>query len=87
MKWRLLMLVLLLAACSKVTQENYQKIEEGMTEEQVVALLGKPTETNSVSVLGVSGSVSRWVADDAVITVRFVNGKAGIKSFDKPTRK
>jgi hypothetical protein len=81
------MLVLLLAACSKVTQENYQKIEEGMTEEQVVALLGKPTETNSVSVLGVSGSVSRWVADDAVITVRFVNGKVGIKSFDKPTRK
>ena len=77
------MLVLLLAACSKVTPENYQKIEEGMTEEQVVALLGKPTETNSVSVLG----VSRWVADDAVITVRFVNGKAGIKSFDKPTRK
>jgi hypothetical protein len=87
MKWRLLMLVLLLAACSKVTQENYQKIEEGMTEEQVVALLGKPTETNSVSVLGVSGSVSRWVADDAVITVRLVNGKVGIKSFDKPTRK
>jgi hypothetical protein len=81
------MLVLLLAACSKVTQENYQKIEEGMTEEQVVALLGKPTETNSVSVLGVSGSVSRWVADDAVITVRLVNGKVGIKSFDKPTRK
>jgi hypothetical protein len=81
------MLVLLLAACSKVTQENYQKIEEGMTEEQVVALLGKPTETNSVSVLGVSGTVSRWAADDAVITVRFVNGKVGIKSFDKPTGK
>jgi hypothetical protein len=58
-----------------------------MTEEQVVALLGKPTETNSVSVLGVSGSVSRWVADDAVITVRLVNGKVAIKSFDKPTRK
>jgi hypothetical protein len=38
-------------------------------------------------VLGVSGSVSRWVADDAVITVRLVNGKVAIKSFDKPTRK
>jgi hypothetical protein len=87
MKWRLLVLTLALAACTKVTQENYQKVEEGMTEEQVIALLGKPAETNSVSVLGVSGTVSRWVAGDAVITVRFVNGKAGIKSFDKPTAK
>jgi hypothetical protein len=87
MKWRLFLLVLLLAACSKVTQESYQKIEEGMTEEQVIALLGKPTESNSVSVLGVSGTVSRWVAGDAVITVRFVNGKVGIKSYDKTTSK
>ena len=87
MKWRPLLVALLLAACSKVTPENYQKIEEGMTEEQVIALLGKPTESNSVSVLGVSGTASRWVAGDAVITVRFVNGKVGIKSFDKPTGK
>jgi hypothetical protein len=87
MKWRALVLALLLAACSKVSQENYLKVEEGMTEEQVIALLGKPSESNSVSVLGVSGTVSRWVADDAVITVRFVNGKVGIKSFDKPTGK
>jgi len=87
MKWRLLVLVLVLTACSKVTQENYQKIEEGMTEEQVIALLGRPAESNSVSVLGVSGTVSRWVAGDAVITVRFVNGKVGIKSYDKPTGK
>jgi len=57
MKWRALVLALLLAACSKVTQENYLKIEEGMTEEQVIALLGKPSESNSVSVLGVSGTV------------------------------
>ena len=50
----------------------------------VRAVLGTPTESSSVNVLGVSGTVSRWVADDAVITVRFVNGKAALKSFDKP---
>ncbi len=87
MKRGFLILVFLLAACSKVSEENYRKVEEGMTEEQVVAILGKPTESSSVSVLGIGGTVSRWVSGDAVITVRFVNGKAGLKSYDKPAAK
>jgi hypothetical protein len=74
----------LLAACSKVTQENFLKIQDGMTEEEVIALLGRPTESNSVNILGVSGTASRWVGGDAVITVRFVNGKVALKSYDKP---
>jgi hypothetical protein len=81
---RLLVIVALaLAACSKVTQENFAKIEEGMSEEQVIALLGSPTESNSVNILGVSGTSSRWMSGDAVITVRFVNGKVALKSFEK----
>ncbi|HXM82129.1 MAG TPA: outer membrane protein assembly factor BamE [Burkholderiales bacterium] len=79
-----LVALLLLAACSKVTQENFAKIQEGMSEQQVIALLGAPTESNSVNVLGVSGTASRWVSRDAVITVRFVNGKVALRSFDKP---
>lgn len=83
--WLLPLLVALaIAACSKVTQENFAKIEEGMSEQQVIALLGEPTESNSVNVLGVSGTSSRWVSGDAVINVRFVNGKVALKSFDKP---
>jgi hypothetical protein len=38
-------------------------------------------------VLGVSGTASRWSGGDAVITVRFVNGKVTLKSFDKPVGK
>ncbi len=87
MKRGFLILVFLLAACSKVSEENYRKVEEGMTEEQVVAILGKPTESSSVSVLGIGGTVSRWESGDAVITVRFVNGKVGLKSYDKPAAK
>jgi SmpA / OmlA family len=75
---------LLVAACSKVDQENFLKIQEGMSEEEVIALLGRPTESNSVNLLGVSGTASRWVGRDAVIAVRFVNGKVAFKSFDKP---
>jgi hypothetical protein len=78
---------LLLASCSKVTQENFARVEEGMSEAQVIAILGAPAESNSVTVLGVSGTASRWSGGDAVITVRFVNGKVALKSFDKPAGK
>jgi hypothetical protein len=78
---------LLLTACSRITQENFVKIEQGMPEQEVIALLGSPTESSSVDVLGVSGTSSRWMSGDAQITVRFVNGKVALKSFDKPSPK
>jgi len=52
-------LVLLLAACSKVTQEN----------------LGDRAHRQADGI------------EQRLITVRFVNGKVGIKSYDKPTSK
>ncbi|MEW6687456.1 MAG: outer membrane protein assembly factor BamE [Pseudomonadota bacterium] len=81
-------LALLLAACSKVTQKNFGKIREGMTEQEVHAILGSPSESNTTTVLGISGTASRWASGDSVITIRFVNGKVALSSFDKaPARK
>lgn len=82
-----ILLLCLLAACSKVTQENFTKVQDGMSEAEVHALLGKPDESNSVQVLGVSGTASKWIGGGAVITIRFVNGKVALKSFDKPAAK
>lgn len=76
-------LALTLVACSKVTQENYARIQNGMTEQEVVALLGNATESGSVSVLGVSGGSSKWVDKDVVISIQFVNGEVVGKSFDR----
>ena len=81
------LVALLLLACSKITQENFLKIQEGMSEQEVLSLLGPPTESQSVNILGVSGTASRWVGKDAVIAVRFVNGKVATKFFDKPAGK
>ena len=81
-----LALLLILVACSKVTQENFAKIQDGMTEEQVIAILGKPTESSSVNVLGVSGTSSRWVSGDTVVVVRFVGGKVALKTLDQKTK-
>jgi hypothetical protein len=76
-----------LAACSKVTQENFGKVQNGMTEQEVIAILGNPTESTSRDVLGITGTSSRWVSGDAAITIRFVGGKVALKSFDKPSPK
>jgi len=75
--------LLLLAACSKVTQENFAKIQDGMSEQEVQALLGKPGESSNITVLGLSGTSSRWVADEGTIAVQFVNGKVRAKSFER----
>ncbi len=80
-------LALLLVACSKVTQENYAKIRDGMTEQEVIGLLGQASESGGMSVLGVSGGSSNWVAKDAVISIQFVNGKVVGKSFRKESAK
>jgi len=82
----LLVACLLLAACSKVTQENFARIQDGMTEQEVTAILGSPAETSSGSMLGISGTSSRWTGGDAVITVQFVNGKVALKTFKAGTR-
>ena len=87
MRPALFALLLLLAACSKVTQENYAKIQEGMTEQEVHAILGAPTESSTKTLLGISGTSSRWVSGDTAITIRFVNGKVAVSSFDKPSAK
>jgi len=80
-------LALLLAACgSKINEENFARIQNDMSEQQVIELLGQPTHTSSMSVLGVSGTAARWSDAGATISVQFVNGKVRLKQFerDKP---
>ena len=77
-------LALLIAACSKVTQENYAKVRNGMTEQQVYAILGQPTEEASRDMFGMSATTAKWVSGDTVINIQFVGGKVVLRSFDQP---
>jgi Prokaryotic membrane lipoprotein lipid attachment site len=79
-----LLAALVIAGCSRVNEENFLKIRDGMKEEEVIAILGQPTESNSVTILGISGTAARWVTRDAAISVRFVNGQVALKSFERP---
>lgn len=88
MKFRMLILALALAlgACSKVSEENFAKVQVGMSEQEVVGILGSPTESDSVTVLGVSGTAWQWKSGGAVASVQFVNGKVASKLWEKPSR-
>lgn len=73
---------LALAACgSRLNEENFGKVREGMSEQEVIAILGKPTETNSVQVLSVSGTSSTWRDGGTTVSIQFVNDKVRLKSY------
>jgi hypothetical protein len=80
----LVICALCLMACgSRINQENFEKIQTGMSMSQVTAILGEPTESSSVDVAVFSGTVSKWQKGDVTITVQFVNGKVVAKQLSK----
>jgi len=79
-----LALTFALTGCgSKLNEENFARVQDGMTEQQVIELLGTPTETSSMGALGVSGSAATWRDKGATISVQFVNGKVRLKQFTR----
>ena len=64
-------LLLSLLACSQLTQENYNKIQMGMTYDEVVAVLGSPTKCDDV--MGVRNCT--WGDETRSVNVNFIGGK------------
>lgn len=65
-------LIMVLSACSKLTLENYNKIEAGMSYEDVTSLIGKPEKCNDV--MGIRNCT--WGDEKRSVNVSFVGGKA-----------
>jgi len=69
-------IIITLAACgSRLTQENLNRIENGMTEEQVKAILGKPTSVESAGALGMTSASYTYKSGDQEVKIMFVNGQ------------
>jgi hypothetical protein len=63
-----------LSGCSKVTTENYAKLEMGMEYQQVVALLGDPDHCDSV--LMAKNCV--WGTPPKTISIQLVSDKVAL---------
>lgn len=76
----LLITGLLLSACGDaVNRANYERIETGMSQEQVFAVLGEPDEFNSIELGELSGATARWTGRKQTINVTFTNEKVAFK--------
>ncbi|WP_407294342.1 hypothetical protein [Stutzerimonas zhaodongensis] len=63
--------VIVLAACSPVTQENFAKLKAGMPRAEVEQLLGKPGEC--AGALGMSSCT--WGQKNRFISIQFAGDK------------
>ena len=74
-------LVLICAAilfgCSKLTRENYDKIEMGMTYDEVVAVIGEPDSCDGA--LGAKKCI--WGTEAKNITISFMAEKVVLPSM------
>ncbi len=75
---------LLISACSsKITAENFGKIQTGMSQQEVVAVLGEPTQSNAFDIAGLSGATATWQEGDTAISIQFFNGKVQAKQLNR----
>ena len=67
-----------------VTKENYDKIEKGMTEEQVKVILGEPESTSESETPGVGTMILKHYQEPLTfkaIDVYFLDGKVYMKNW------
>jgi hypothetical protein len=81
-------LLLCLAACgARLSQENFDKIHEGMSQKEVREILGEPVDASGASLLGFSSGEAVWKDDKTTITVHFLNDKVITKQMSRTEKK
>jgi outer membrane protein assembly factor BamE (lipoprotein component of BamABCDE complex) len=71
-----LALALLLTACSRLTEDNLEKIHNGMTPAEVKDILGEPTSSDTSSALGIiSGTTYVYHTQTSDVKITFLNDK------------
>jgi hypothetical protein len=68
----LLLLILSFTACSKVNQDNYNRLKVGMTYQEVVGIIGQPDECSSAVAL----KNCTWGSEKKGINIQFAGEKA-----------
>ena len=81
-------LLLCVAACgSRLNQENFDKIHEGMSQKQVREILGEPANAEGRSFLGFSSGEAVWKDDKTTVAVHFLNDKVISKQMSRTEKK
>lgn len=73
----------LVSCSSRLNQDNFDKIHEGMSRSEVRDILGKPGDASDTKILGLSGGEAVWKDGKTTITVHFLNDKVVSKRMSK----
>lgn len=73
-----LAIVLSITACSKLTPENYAKIQIGMDYPAVTDILGKPDRCSDIA----GFKSCQWGTEQRGVTIRFVGEKVVLQSAE-----
>lgn len=73
--------LLLVAACSSVTAENYAKVRSGMSRAEVYDILGQPDEVTGGGVGPLTFSSEIWNGRKQTIGVTFSGDTVALKSI------
>lgn len=76
-----LLLLSLMACGTRVSQDNYDKVQDDMTTQEVNRILGEPTTLSSFSIGSLSATTAKWVGKSHTITVTFANDKVKVKTY------
>jgi len=71
----------LLGCQSKINEQNYQKIQNGMTLEEVKAILGEPTSSNTAGIGPLSGTTAEWKETELTISLKLLNNQVKLKTI------
>ncbi len=71
----------LLSWGNKLTKENYDKIQEGMSQPEVYNLLGRPTQKAAYSLNGLSGTQTLWKKSGKTVTILFTDNQVRTKTY------
>ena len=77
------LICLFFISCTKVNRANFEKIQEGMTMAEVVAILGEPADSSEIDLSIVTGGAAKWEDEKTgrKISVQLLNGKVKFKQF------
>jgi uncharacterized spore protein YtfJ len=67
--------LVLITACSRLTQDNLQKVHNGMTTADVKTVLGEPTDAQTKSVLGISTTTFTYHTGTSNVAITFIDDK------------
>jgi hypothetical protein len=77
-------IALLLVACGpRLSQENFNRITDGMAYADVVKILGEPESSEGRGALGITAGTSKWKDGKHQITIVFINGKVLSKVYEE----